>query len=514
MKKTQKESSHLENSHKPHFTIAMIILLFLLSTAYLCYQHYLGISWDFSAFVNGAKYWFGNGRMIEPGDPPITAFLIGMLSFGGWAFAEYAFIVFSSAMLLISSVRFAKTTSVHPALFYALMLSPFTLRYGTFGGSEIIALSFLVLFVSYVLEDSWLSGLFLGFAFLSRYNFGIFGVLLLFHKPKNIARALALFFLILIPWLAYNYVTWGSPLVSIADGYAMNYLLRSNYVVRQINIGDLIWPASAFVLLIVYGLVIALLRLILQLNKMTHRQRRVTLALTAVAIIGIAQYFSIYYKDYRYLFSIVLPFAFFSAVALDTITKNKQNKQKNDLSNVLSKNCLPIALTVLFTVLVTFHMHRETFFDTKEKYETSVEMLEELDISNCRIMSNAWPILNYMDITANPYPRIELLDDAINRGDYVLLLYVHPEPDYLHDNVNGKMNGKKITDKYPVIAQSNSFVLIGKKGSCNQPVSQDRPFYEEVNERTLVIYGKPVETDPCRILFGYSFAGNLTCAVL
>ena len=116
----------------------LIILLFLSSTSFFLYQHKNYWSWDFSAYLLNAKYWFNDGNYFEWYRPPLTPLLLGILGILNWKLSEYLYIIFVSTLFAFSCLKFEKVfIDKDPTLFYALMLSPFLLSNGLFAGTEL-----------------------------------------------------------------------------------------------------------------------------------------------------------------------------------------------------------------------------------------------------------------------------------------------------------------------------------------------------------------------------------------
>jgi len=129
----------------------LTIALFFFATAFFLYQHSLGIAWDFASYSLNAEYIFFGGDYFEWFRAPLASFLIGLFTFfilPLWV-AEYLYIIFVSTLFLYSCLRFCKSFKLKPELFYILILNPFTILVGLAVGTELLTLSFLMLFLSW-----------------------------------------------------------------------------------------------------------------------------------------------------------------------------------------------------------------------------------------------------------------------------------------------------------------------------------------------------------------------------
>src|SRR3989338_5837401 len=174
-----------------------LLVIFLLSTSFFAWQHQF-ISWDFASYASNADYW-QDGSYYEVSRPPLAPIILYSLDI--FPLSEYIFIILASLLFLYSSVRFADCVKIRREFFYIFSLSPVALFYGMLNGTELLSLALLELFLVYLLEKKPQAGMFLGLAFLTRYNFLIFFPLIFSNRyPKKIAATIALFLIPMIPW--------------------------------------------------------------------------------------------------------------------------------------------------------------------------------------------------------------------------------------------------------------------------------------------------------------------------
>jgi hypothetical protein len=145
-----------------------LYLFYFLATLFFLFQHFRGVSWDFMVYSMNGQYFFGDKFFFEWLRPPLISILIGVFGFLGNKTAEFFYIILVAFLHFFSSILFAKKFKILPNYFYILSLSFFVLINGLNVGSELLTLSMIQFFLTFL--GSWLGGIFLGLAFLTRYN--------------------------------------------------------------------------------------------------------------------------------------------------------------------------------------------------------------------------------------------------------------------------------------------------------------------------------------------------------
>lgn len=440
----------------------LLVFLFLFSTAFFLYQHSTGLSWDFSVYSLNARYMFGDGFYFEWYRAPLAPFLMGIFSPFGFLLAEYAFIVFVSALFLYSCLRLSESLRIDSRLFYALMLNPFLLVNGLSVGTELLSISLLQLIVSSVLtRRGFDAGIAAGLQSLARYTNLIYLPLVLFTKNiRKILLALLAVALLFTPWLLYNMLATGSPLTSIANSYALNVLYRG-YMVMPFNILDILIATNYLFPLFIVGLWL--------------RRRRPKLkdwVMISIFILALVSYLTVPVKEPRYAFSMILPCAYFAAFAL-----------KKGWSRYLSAINIS-AVLILVLVSLSLSIPIDTLQDRS---------LYEIEPDDCMLVSNAWVYFNYMGYPSEPAPRQWEVEGKIENG-YRLILYKGiPEPDY--------MQNESFMHRFPAIEENNEYILLGDKEKCAPKHVVNRTYLQRLNESIYKKYNYSIETDPCRVLF-------------
>ncbi len=462
------------------------IILFLASTLFFLYQHAINTSWDFTVYVSNAKYWAGQSALFEAIRPPVMPFAILLLGIFGWKTAEYLYIIAASLLFAYSSIAFARAFKVNENVFYLFSLTPLVLFYGLINGAELPSLAFLELSVVFSLRKSWLAGIFLALACLSRYNLLAFVPLLVLQRNvKTIFQSILAFFIMFVPWFAYNFWEYGNFFTSIADSYAMNFLYRS-YLIQPVRYEHFVMAAAWLLPLVVWGICLLLRQWKSVLGKgnlLSFAKREwASLMIVAIIILTAYQYAQTPVKSARYLISLAAPIAYFSAISFKKLQEKRPHLAK-----------AAIFAFILFNVVWLGNQDTSNVYQTDSGYRTAISALENLSIVDCRTMSNVWPVLHYFGKNAEPAPRRELVNKTLADGDFFLLFYSAGEPDWA-------MN-RTFLRTLPVLAETNTFAVIGNKTRCNPERPVDRTYLSLTQEHYLLVHNATLNINPCFILF-------------
>jgi hypothetical protein len=459
-------------------------LLFLFALLFFVLQRAMLFTWDFSVYVLNAKYLFGEGNFFEWAVPPLTPFLLGLLSFFGWKAAEYLYIAFVVLLHFFSSLKLAKKFGINSMAFYALSLSPFLLFYGLINGTELLSLSLLQLFLAYM--HTLAAPAFLGLCFLTRYNYVIFFPLLLiiFFDKKEKRKKLLLFvadvlifFVIISPWFLYNYLTTGNALTSLADSYALNIKFREKEA-EPFNAIDILKVGS-------YLLPFAAVGIILALKEKRKKKKLETAIMLLIIFLTLFQYTKIPLKDARYLFSLLLPFSFFS-----TITFEKIKKKKKNIFVPLLACCVAISFGIATFALIQARAPEHKVFT----YSNILNELKPL-YDGCALASNAWPLVNYLGIVSEKTPREEVFDYKIEQGYRILFFKFIDEPDYI---------SKEFIESHRnlVMAESQSYILFGNSSLCAMSKTVNQTYLQSIAEMMKIEYNQTFSTSLYKLIFG------------
>ena len=267
---------------------------FVAVTALMLFQHSMGWNWDFSVYSLNAQYLFQDGIYMEWLRPPMVPAILGLLQFVfPTALSEYVYIVLTSTFFLYSCKRLCDSHDLDLTPVYILFFSPVAVFFASLNGSELLFTCFLALFLADFRESK--AGLWMALAILTRYTgFILLPLALLQRKPSKIVKTFILSFVVVLPWLAFNYFTLGHPLASVASNFALNSVER--------GISEVFNPINLFVMT---G--IASLGTLNYLKDVEFSfQDRILLALSALIIL---RQFATGMKEIRYLFDLSIPVA-------------------------------------------------------------------------------------------------------------------------------------------------------------------------------------------------------------
>ncbi len=214
-----KDSKFLKEKLIEYKWFVIFFIPFLIAQLY----HIVQQNWDTVAYIFGGKWFCGQQIYLELIRPPLPSFL--NCFFGGADYSIifstiFACIVYFSAIVLIFSKN---KKDLNPFIFALFsFLFPSILFMSNFG-SDLLALSFILL--AFSITNPMKKGLFFALSSLSRYNYLLFGLVLIWDErknPKNLLKMLLVFLLVWIPWLIFNYLMTGNPLFSLYETSFLN----------------------------------------------------------------------------------------------------------------------------------------------------------------------------------------------------------------------------------------------------------------------------------------------------
>lgn len=214
-------------------------------------------------FITPSHLYFSLVR--EPLVPVILALLL--LIFNSYAVQSYLIILLVT--LLVVSIWVSKEFDINPLLLTSLLFAPYILQWTVlFTSQEILSLIIALVAVVLLAKRSALLGGALALVGLTKYPGLILlpMLLLLFNRanPKasaiKILKASALFAIITFPWLLFNYLYFGNPLISYQ--YSLNEAVGNNptvTLIMQLNTMSGFFSVLLYPILILLALTVILL---------------------------------------------------------------------------------------------------------------------------------------------------------------------------------------------------------------------------------------------------------------
>jgi hypothetical protein len=405
-----------------------VVLIFFISSTFLIFQHSTGLSWDFSVYVSGAKWFVGDEVYIELARPPLTSIIIASLGPFGWQAAEYLYIVVAVILSVGGSYILYRRRGLPFAFIPLLIINSYFLNTATSVGTEAMAMASLIMAIA--LFPKSISGAFFSMSFMSRYPMFIFAPIFLLladiRKPKKWLTQIIAFGIVALitvaPWLLWNYIHTGDPLFSMVDSYTHNVTARS-YLKIPPSIDHFLVVSNILTLLFAIGLVISM-----------RKPSKLELIFLAVLFLNIFSYVNTPHKEPRYLFFVLLPVAYFSARTSELIG----NK---------------------FTLLVTIVslLIAALFFQSLTPLETFSGTLDFLEGKDCALYSNTWVFFDYYGIITPPIPPPNITESYLSEGRlFAIHKYVY-EPDFVLDS--------EFIESHNILYNDSYFYIIGNE-SC------------------------------------------------
>lgn len=462
----EKLKNHIKENHLAFSLLVFISLFFL-------FQHYSQLAWDFAAYVLNAKALFYGGNYFELYRAPLTPIILAIFLIFG-TLGEYLFVLFVSILFYFSCFklsrviydRFFQKRKISSELlffvFYLLTLNSIVFSFGTLVGTELLSLSFLILFLSSYFRNK-VSGHFLALAFLTRYNFMLFIPLIFIRKDvKLILKDIGIFAAFCVPWFIWNFVNYGNWFASIIDSYSLNVYSRHAMIqpFNWLNLLKLIgWQLPLFIIGLVYSFFILL-------KRKNKGFPKVIIIFMFIFLLILFDTYSVPFKVFRYLFNLILPVAFFSLLGIMLImTKWKK-----------SKKIIIIVLLVIFAILFTINFgianHRLGY---KGLYSETADKLEDLELEECRIMTTLWVPQNYY--SGNIYPLMIPIERSLDQKNMVLVFkgIVTMDDPYTEEDL----------EKHEPFFEDDVIMIFGDKETCMKKFD---------------MYDKPHTNEHCKVL--------------
>ena len=342
---------------------------------------------------------------------------------------------------------------------YTLSLSSFTLGFGLSEGTELLGLAFFQLFIAFLINQK-ISGYFLAFAFLTRYNFVLFFPFLFINKDwKKIFLNIFTFILVVMPWFIFNYLYYSSLFSSIIDSYNLNMHSRIE-LTQPFDFVSLLSVIGLSLPFFVWGIIISIKKI---LKKKKFSSIRFELLFVIIFILILWEIIKIPYKVKRYMFNLTISVAFFSALGAVNLYSNYSNKYLRKF----------IVLIILIIFLIgSYQVVQETKHNINYAFYHAALDIKKLGIEKCEIVSPHWVLVSYY--TENVFGLSDPLDDLIE-DDKIILLFSWTTFD---DTFN-----KEDIDKLNILYKSNTYTFYAKKGingaNCKNKYVFNRSFVKD-----------------------------------
>ncbi len=473
--------------------IAVGIILIVLSTfVILSVYNVIGLGWDFTdLYLNGRSlispafyhqnlpiitnfYYF-----IAPShvyisivrEPLVSVILaILLLIFNNYAVQIYLFLLlvglFAGATFLSKELDI--NTLILPSLLFSIYVIQWTVLYTS---QEILSIIFSLLLIGLLIKKSAKSGIALALVGLTKYpGLILFPIILLLFDNKDlkgslikILKAYILFGLVTLPWLIFNYIYFGNPLIS----YQLSLTEAVANNTGGFSLGQLFGALLQFPIILIYPIFIfALLILLGKKNEPNKISNEIINATN-----GHIGYINIL-KDLSYSDKVIGFFIALSAIGFIMVYNNVGQPERfgyllyasvailvsTKLNNVINTKNMRLVLPFISIVLLAYlyvstnQNYYKYWFYQQEIGTQNVTVMNAVAnfsstaLKGCSVVSNAWPFLNYYNITSyesnlfsvNIKGYASVCFNNYQTSHYPIILFknVGPYPTYCGNNIN------------------------------------------------------------------------------
>ncbi len=485
-----------------------LLLVFLITTIFFIVHRFLIYSWDYSVYVLNAKHFFNNGFYFEILRPPLVPIIIGILGgIFGYFLADILFVILVSFLFFSATYLLTKELKINTLLFYVLLLTPTTLAYGLFAGTELLFLALILFAIYFLIKDNYWAGALLGLAALTRYTGIILGILILFLKStkKKVIAAL-LFLLAFIPWFIYNKINYGNFFTSIADQYYQNITYRQE-IIQTPQIAHILQQMSVILAIIfILGVIYLFIKSFKQkikldiFKKIEPKHKKAIFIILLISVYTIYNYLTTPLKDQRYLFLLVLFFSVFFYCFFLFLYSNLQVKCQKIIAKKLPLISLAIFIVTVLAILLVFKITVNNATDRSFFYDT-IEIYKDQDLPNCVVYSNYWVYVNEYYLSAMPIT--DILCMPLN---YANRKYIWGENSaiiiYKFDYDRNILNNSIDFYKSKIIYEDKDIVIIDNDCKFDRDTSAgDIPFVIQIDKAMRENYYYGINTNPCNIIF-------------
>lgn len=421
-------------------------------------------SWDFTCYELNAKHILGQGRYFEVYRPPVLPLL--MIPFGliSWTFSSYAVAILAALLYFYAVLEIIKLLKLK-AYFALLAVFPAIVFFGILEGTEMLSLSLVLLALVNSMKDRY-NGHLLALSFLTRYNMLIFFV---FGFRKNWKKTLINFLLILLtllPWLVANQILWHYPIFSLTDTTALNVYFRS-YIHEPTLISNVLKPDFLFETIGFLGIISFFLR------KIRNKSKRLfAYQMFFIIVVTLLAYFKVPVKSERYLYNILFPSVFLTYIFIE-----------NELS-IKAKDVAVAVFSVYFILqAITYIVHIGTDdIKSRDIINDAIKAKTEIinmNLTNCKFSSNAWPYLNYIGVPTKEQVFLRYLNNYLKTGYFIYLPNVRIKyAPFLKNLKEGK---------YKIVYNSPNVIILGNTTSCKP---WDNLEYSYINDLKQTYHNK------------------------
>ena len=334
-----------------------------------------------------------------------------ILLFSADALAVY--LVFLILLLFLSCYSTAMRLGLSPLLLSSIIIAPFTVKYTVlYNGGEILAMALALIAVGFAARRDYKAGIFMGLAGLAKYSALVLTpILLLLGERKSILKAIAVDLIATAPWLAFNLLIYGDPFQSylnqIAEvqpqggiGFSQTVLSAAWYPLLLVVV-----PAILFVYTKRKRIVQSLTMSRMRKTLFASQRNRITAAFLFLSFIGFVAVYNNAQGSIRLGYLLYSGVSVAAALSLGSAAMMK-------IRFGIGKMVPYLAFFLTFAMLGLLYLGWSGInFDVlgslgsrSPEFLSAATVLHGGNLSDCSVVSNAWPYLDFYNITAySPY---------------------------------------------------------------------------------------------------------------
>jgi hypothetical protein len=417
------------------------IIVFLVSTALMLWQHSMGWNWDLNVYSMNAEYLFHVGNYIEWQRPIVVPTILSVLQyFFTRGVSEYVFVALSNSFFYLATYQSSKSFDIDFEVFYILLMSPLAISIGSFHGTEMLSLAFVMLFFSEIYRKR--SGIWMSLAFLTRNtNFILIPFGLMDRDGERLFKKFGIAAIPVLIWLGCNWAVLGDPFSAVANRIAINFYENPhNFPIKPLTFLKI--PAIS---LIFIGAYIFKKRPEISLKGF----EKVDLMMITYSGYIAVKYLAVDLRQTRFLYPLIFTSAYFAVKSYDILD--------------LSRHVLTGVL--VFNLVFAGFLVADTPVSNSGGFERAAE---HIDV--CRAESDVWPQLAYAGAPATKPLEPELTAYRIRNGWRAVFF----NPDEYFKN-------SSLQQTLPKLEQNPSYVVYGT-GECIESHVVNSTYLEKKRE--------------------------------
>jgi uncharacterized protein YuzB (UPF0349 family) len=336
------------------------------------------------------------------------------------------YFIVAYALFLFSILEFSKETKIERSILLLLFINSSVIFFWFMvNGEEILSIIFAIFGTIYLIKDRPVSGLFFALSVLGKYPaLVLLPMAFMLTTRKKMISGLVLELLVMLPFLAFNYLLYGNPIATFVISF---YASSSSNISAAIS-----WDAMLNVFEYLLAFSIAALafakfyqKRVIKIPSLSFKKLNRTERIFAVLLVlSVADFFlTALYHDaitqtrysYLLLFSLIL-------IASYVLTPLLKDNEKLKLL-LLCFGVLAFAAACLATF---YSLNNSTVYyynpnNPNSVYSNVSSVLNGLGYGNCRVISNAWVPLLYSNTDAySPFVSPEYYSQVVSKA-YALI---------------------------------------------------------------------------------------------